>query len=81
MRTAIEVARQVQANNPNLRLAISKNGSCVGAWSEDAGRYVAVIQSAINDMWVRMPYEIAINGKLPEYDWQPLETNQVDCYA
>jgi len=45
----------------------------VGYWSDQLQRFVAIASHTITGEWVRMDYEIKINGELPAYNWQEIE--------
>ena len=71
--TAREYAERIQANNPNARIAYTKDGGMVGCWDANLGRFVSVLAWAITGQWVIMDYEIRINGELPQVEWIELE--------
>jgi len=74
MRTAREIIHNTYAGQPELKLAESKSGACIGAWDVDQGRYVMVAGKALTGDWVTMPYELLLNGKPPvaAEDWIPV---------
>ena len=71
--TAREYAERIQANNPNARIAYTKDGGMVGCWDANLSRFVSVLAWAITGQWVIMDYEIRINGELPQVEWIELE--------
>jgi len=76
MTTAQDVIRKAYQTQPHLKLAVNREGNCIGAWSEQQQRFVMVAGRTIFDppTWVSMPYELLINGKPPvaAADWIPV---------
>ena len=81
--TAQEIIAQAYKNQPELKLAYSKDGAAIGAWDTSKGRYVMVAGRTITEgqPWLNMPYELLKNGQPPvkAEDWVPCPPSEVLC--
>jgi hypothetical protein len=66
--TAAEMATYLKEQNPTMRFAHHPN--MVGLWSAELGRFWAIFTKALCGEWVRMPYELMVNGKPLACNWQ-----------
>jgi hypothetical protein len=65
--SAAELAAELKANNPGMRFAYHPN--LVGLWSAELGRFWVIFSKAMCNEWVRMPYELRVNGKPIACEW------------
>lgn len=68
--TASELVKAIAPNNPGKRFAVSLNEDVIGVYSDEANRFVSCASLSLTGEWVKMPYEILVNGKLPITDWK-----------
>lgn len=75
--TAKALALAMLEANPGMRFAIHKN-SCVGVWTEAAGRFIGIFSTAISGEWVDWrPHGLSlVNGKpaIPDGEWVEINT-------
>jgi hypothetical protein len=68
---ALGIIRKAYREQPNLvTLAMSEDRNCIGAWSESLGTFVMVAAKTITGPWVSCEYELLVNGKRLEHNWQ-----------
>lgn len=80
--TGLELLAIARKGRPNVKYAILRDHSMIGAWAESLGRYVAVASATITGQWVSMEYELLVNGELPygPADWyEGPERLEHDC--
>lgn len=67
-----EIQVRTERGLPIPRYAVGNDGSCIGAWVEDKGRYVTIAGKLISgDQWASLPYEILVNGDPVPVRWIP----------
>lgn len=66
--TPFAKATEIKRMNPHLRIAYNPKGE-VGLWCESLQRFYALACLAITGEWVRMPYEILVDGKPLPRQW------------
>jgi hypothetical protein len=67
--TAHQLLQKARTKYPNERFALDSKNEVLGQWSNLQQRFVAIACLSITGQWVHMPYEIKVNGALPEYVW------------
>lgn len=60
-----EILKVWRENNPARRFAGSWDGNAVGVWDDRLGRFVMFISRAITGEWVRLSFEVRVDGKPP----------------
>jgi hypothetical protein len=56
--------------NRGRRFAYSQKTACIGVRNEERGKFQTCVSHAITGQWVYVPYELLVNGKPIEHDWQ-----------
>lgn len=78
---ALVIIRKAYQRQPELpTLAISQDGSAIGAWSKEQERFVMVAGHTITGQWVSMPYELLVNGQRIEHGWTPYARETVNGF-
>lgn len=60
--TARELLKIARDGRPNVRYAMHRNETAIGAWVEDKGRFVVVAGKLLTGEWASLPYELLVNG-------------------
>lgn len=66
--TGEEILTGLREGRPDLRFALHREGHTLAVWSDTAARFVAIIMATIDHKWVRLDFEVRVNGSLPYTD-------------
>ena len=61
------ILTQIRAANPTLQFA--RTESEIGVWSETDGRFIPCVALTLPGEWVKVPFEILVNGQRIERNW------------
>ena len=61
--SAATLLAEIREDNPGRRFAINVNGTGIGDWDDERGRYVTFLGWGVHGRWIRLPCELLVNGR------------------
>jgi len=73
---AKDLAADIARQNPTMRIAYDAlHNAAIGVWDVGIGRFLTVFSLTIDNRWVKIPFEMLVNGQPLEREWVEVSAN------